>query len=87
LHTFRPDDFERQLGIFSIHNADGLELLMTIQTSLIIILIGAFFMMAGVLFFKEPSNNYRSSFTECVAWGVGFFLSMSVQVVLIATMS
>ena len=43
--------------------------------------------MAGILFFKEPSKTIRGTCVECVAWGLGFLLSMTVQVALIAAMS
>ncbi len=58
--------------------------MISINTSLIIVLIGAFLLMAGILFFKEPRKNLRSTCVECVVWGVGFFLAMSVQVALLA---
>ena len=61
--------------------------MISINTSLIIIFIGAFILMAGILLFKEPGKTFRSTCVECVAWGTGFFLSMSVQVALIASMN
>lgn len=60
--------------------------MISINTSLIIILIGAFILMAGILLFKEPRKSLGSTCTECVAWGVGFLVSMSLQVILLATM-
>lgn len=60
--------------------------MISINTSLIIVLIGAFLLMAGILFFKEPGKNIRSTCVECVAWGAGFLFAMSVQVALLATM-
>ena len=75
-------------GTFSVQNVFGMELIMiSLDISLIIIFIGAFILMAGILFFKEPRKNMRSTLGECVAWGLGFFISMSVQVAIIATMS
>ena len=58
--------------------------MVSINTSLIIILIGAFLLMAGILFFKEPSKTVRSTCVECVAWGAGFFFAMIIQVALLA---
>jgi hypothetical protein len=60
--------------------------MISIDTSLIIIFIGAFILMAGILFFKEPRKDIRSTCVECVVWGVGFLLAMSVQVALLAAM-
>ncbi len=60
---------------------------MSQQTLLITILISAFIMTIGILFFKEPDDNYHSSFTECLVWAAGFFLTMSIQIALITAMS
>jgi hypothetical protein len=69
-----------------IQNVTGLELIMiSINASLIIILVGAIVLMAGILLFK-PRKTFRSTCSECVAWGFGFVLSMSVQVAVIAAM-
>lgn len=61
--------------------------MISIETSLIIILIGAFVLMVGILLLKEPSRNFRSTLAECATWGAGFLITWSVQVALIATMS
>jgi hypothetical protein len=54
---------------------------------LLIILFGAAVLMAGVLFFRDSGTSIKSTFSEGLAWGVGFFLLMSVQVVAIAAIS
>jgi glycerol uptake facilitator-like aquaporin len=59
---------------------------MTEQTLLITILIGAFIMMIGILFFKEPDNRYQNTLTENMAWAIGFALLISIQMTLIAAM-
>ncbi len=61
--------------------------MISINISLIIIFIGAFILMAGILLFKEPRKTLRSTCVECVTWGVGFILAMSVQVALLAAMN
>ena len=61
--------------------------MMSIDTLLIFILIGAFVLMAGILFFKEPRKNQHNTLVECAFWGLGFFLSMSVQVMFLASMN
>lgn len=78
----------RFFGTYSLQNVIKQELIMiSINTSLMIILVGTVILMIGVMLFREPSKSIRSTCNECVVWGVGFFLSMSVQVALIASMS
>lgn len=59
---------------------------MIILTSLLIVSIGAFILMANVFFTRKPDNDLRNTLAECAVCGVGFYLSMSVQVALIASM-
>ena len=78
----------RFLGTYSLQNVFKWELIMiSINASLMIILVGTVILMIGVMLFREPRRSFRSTCTECVAWGLGFFLSMSVQVALIASIS
>jgi hypothetical protein len=54
---------------------------------LLIILFGAVVLMAGILVCRESGKSIKSTLSECLAWGVGFFLLMSVQVAAIAAIS
>ncbi|MBI5890199.1 MAG: hypothetical protein HZB47_05915 [Nitrosomonadales bacterium] len=54
---------------------------------LAVIAIGAFVLMLSVLFTTESGQNKDMMIAKSVAWGTGFFLSMSVQVAAIASMS
>jgi hypothetical protein len=61
--------------------------MISINTSLMLIFIGTVILMTGILLFREPRKSFRNTCTECVVWGLGFFLAMSVQVALLATLS
>jgi hypothetical protein len=54
---------------------------------LLIILFGSAVLMAGILVCRESGKSIKSTLSESLAWGVGFFLLMSVQVVAIAAIS
>jgi hypothetical protein len=60
--------------------------MISVQTSLIIILIGTFVLMSGILLSKEPNQNFQNTFTESAAWGLGFALLLTLQVAVIAAM-
>ena len=62
-------------------------IMISINTSLMLIFIGTAILMTGIWLFREPRKSLRHTCTECVVWGLGFFLSMSVQVALLATLS
>jgi hypothetical protein len=55
-------------------------LLLTVAT-------GAVVLMAGIVVFRESSKSLPSALRECFAWGAGFFVAMSVQVVLLANLT
>ena len=52
-------------------------LLLTVAT-------GAVVLMGGIIICRESDKSIPSTLRECLAWGSGFFVAMSVQVILIA---
>lgn len=54
-------------------------LLLTVAT-------GAVVLMAGIIICRESDQSIPSTLRECFAWGTGFFVAMSVQVILIANL-
>ena len=59
----------------------------SIDTSLMIVFFVAFILMAGILIFREPSQDFGTTLVESIAWGLGLFLALTVQVALLASMS
>lgn len=49
-----------------------------------ILLIGAIVLMAGILLNREPKQSLQSALNEGVIWGASFFLSFSVEILLLA---
>ncbi len=46
--------------------------------------IGTIVLMLGILACKESGQSFKSACKECLGWGAGFFLSMSVQIAVFA---
>ncbi len=41
---------------------------------LLVLLIGAAFLMAGILMNREPGQGFKSSFKDSLTWGLGFLV-------------
>ena len=48
--------------------------------------IGTVILMLGILVCREPNQSIPGAFKSCLAWGVGYFVSMCVQVVVLANL-
>lgn len=48
--------------------------------------IGTIVLMFGILVSREPDQSLTCTLRSCLAWGTGFFLSMCVQVLVLATL-
>jgi hypothetical protein len=46
---------------------------------LLVLLVGAVILMAGILMDREPGQSLRDAFKDSVAWGAGFFIFFSVE--------
>jgi hypothetical protein len=50
------------------------------------IFVGAVVLMLGILLCRESEKSFSEAFRECLYWGTGFFVAMSVQVIAISTL-
>lgn len=57
-----------------------------ILTLLMYIVVGAVVLMSGMLISRDPGRSLQSVVPESLAWGAGFVVALSAQVVAIATM-
>ena len=48
--------------------------------------IGTIVLMFGILVSKEPDQSLACTLRSSLAWGAGFFLSMCVQVLVLAAL-
>ena len=44
------------------------------------ITLGALFLLVGIVVCRESERSFASAFTECLAWGTGIFIVLSLQV-------
>ena len=52
-------------------------LLLTVATGTVVL-------VAGIIICRGSDKSIPSTLRECFAWGTGFFVAMSVQIILIA---
>ena len=55
-------------------------------SKLALVAIGSVVLMAGILLFREAGKSFQSALKECMAWGVGFFVTMSVQILALGSL-
>jgi len=53
---------------------------------LMTVAFGAIFLMVGILVCREAEQSISNALKECMAWGTGFFVAMSIQVLAIASL-
>jgi hypothetical protein len=59
---------------------------MNIYTTLLpILLMGMAALMAGILFSREKMQSLKSAFIESLAWGFGFFIFFSIEILAFAS--
>lgn len=59
---------------------------MNIYTTLLpILLTGMTVLMAGILLSREKMQSFKSAFIESLAWGFGFFIFFSVEILAFAS--
>jgi hypothetical protein len=58
-----------------------------VATLLMRVFFGSIVLMMGIVIFRESGRSISDAFKECLAWGAGFFVAMSMQVLAIATLS
>ena len=59
----------------------------SVATLLMTAFFGAIVLMMGIVIFRESGRSISDAFNECLAWGTGFFVAMSMQILAIATLS
>lgn len=60
---------------------------MDIYTSLLpVLLTGMAALMAGILISREKMQSLKSAFVESLAWGFGFFIFFSIEVMAFASL-
>ena len=66
---------------FSILDGLGQENMMSPFSALFLSMtFGALFLLVGMLIYRESDRSFTSAFTECLAWGTGIFIVLSLQV-------
>ena len=58
-----------------------------VASLLMTIFFGSIVLMMGIVIFRESGKSISDAFRECLAWGTGFFVAMSMQVLAIATLN
>ena len=56
-----------------------------VLSMLAVLAVGMFILMAGILMNREPGQSFHDALKECVVWGIGFFISFSAEIVVLAT--
>lgn len=58
-----------------------------VATLLMTVFFGSIVLMMGIVIFRESGRSISDALNECLAWGAGFFVAMSMQVLAIAALS
>lgn len=53
--------------------------------TLLLLLFGATFLMAGILMYREQGQNLQSAFNDSVGWGLGFLVCFGTEFYLFGT--
>ncbi len=59
--------------------------MLTLTSLLPILLTGIAVLMAGILITREPNQSRSSALIESLAWGGGFFIAISIEVLTFAS--
>jgi hypothetical protein len=51
------------------------------------VFFGSIVLMMGIVIFRESGKSISDAFKECLAWGTGFFVAMSMEVLAIAALN
>jgi hypothetical protein len=52
----------------------------SITALMLCVFMGAVVLMVGFLIFRDSERSFTDALRECLFWGTGFFVAMSVQV-------
>lgn len=48
-------------------------------STLLLLLIGAALLMAGILMYREPGQSLQSAFKHSMGWGLGFLVCFGTE--------